>query len=103
MLSCSWGEAFLLDTLRHRDPGLRCLVALDVSAAAFNNSLIRALGGVQTDDYSVAKINMTNLASLALPLAAVGDLLVSRESSSLHAGESLCREDLALNGFTNLL
>eukprot|EP00965_Chrysotila_dentata_P126909 4197558-Pleurochrysis_carterae.AAC.1 len=39
---------------------------------------------------------MTNWASLALPLSAVGDSLGSQVSSMLRAGQSLFGEDLAL-------
>eukprot|EP00965_Chrysotila_dentata_P067015 2217947-Pleurochrysis_carterae.AAC.16 len=76
VFSRSWVESVLPAALA-RDPGPRYDVAPGMSAAAFDNFSIRAAGGMQTEDDPGAQINMTNWASLALPLSAVGDSLAA--------------------------
>eukprot|EP00965_Chrysotila_dentata_P063044 2088323-Pleurochrysis_carterae.AAC.2 len=84
VLSGTWIESFLPDALR-KDPAPRYVVAPRVIAAAFDNSSIRASGGLHTDDNPGAQINMTDSASLALARSAVGDTLATQVSSALRA------------------
>eukprot|EP00965_Chrysotila_dentata_P204807 6182559-Pleurochrysis_carterae.AAC.3 len=80
-------------TISKRDPGLKYEeFATRFSTTAFDNFSIGALGGMQTKNDPGSQINMTNWASLALPLSAVGDSLANRVARSLREGKSLSNE-----------
>ena len=99
VMSRAWTECLCEDALA-RDPGPPYPIAMGISAAVFDNFMIKAdYGSYRTIDQHGHQFHMTNWASASIPQAAVP---VGLDVAGLVAGSGIFRRDLSLSAFKDL-